>query len=271
MSASVAKAAFGSTPAPVGGFGIESSAGYLFPIIAGIIGLLLVVMLIYVIVLQVRGRPTKTIGGPVDLWEPKSPVIVDRNTVRAQMAASYTLALYLKIDAVPDIRSTGSELLNLPGVLRVNYDAASETLVITFVESGGVAPDMLRVPGFSLQRWNQLTLTLEGRTLDIYVNGALTQSALLANVPPSGNSSLTIVPSSAMGAAAFGQVWPRRLTVAEVAANYASTSDSQGRPFLDNTLLAPLTNIPNLFCPGGDCNTTAPTASPAQQWEFPYA
>jgi hypothetical protein len=271
MSAVVKSALFGGTPTPVGGGGVESSTSYLFPIIAGIVGLLLVVMLIYVVVLQIRNRPVKALTGPEDLWGPKNPVVVDRNVVRSQMAANYTLAFYLKVDAVPDIRTANTEILYLPGVFRINYDAASETLVVPFTQSGGFTADTLRIPGFSLQRWNQVTFTLEGRTLDVYINGTLAQSALLANVPPSGSSSITIVPNSVMGSVAYAQLWPRRLTVAEVAANYASTSDSQGRPFLNNTLLAPLTNIPNLFCPGGDCFTTAPTASPAQQWEFPYA
>jgi hypothetical protein len=259
---------FGRSPAASLGIGIESSTSYLFPAIAIFAGLVMVAVLIYIAVLQARNRPTLTLTNPVDLWEPSNPVIVDRMTVRNQMQASYTLALYIKLDAVPDIRSTGSAVFTLPGVMDFNYDAASETLALV---TRDISSETVRISGFPLQRWNQLTLTLEGRTLDIYVNGQLSQSALLNNVPPSGNASITIVPNSVMGSAAYAQVWSRRLTVAEVGNNYVSTSDSQGRPFIGNTLLAPLQHIPNLFCPGGDCDVTTPTASPAQQWEFPYA
>jgi hypothetical protein len=264
---------FGGSPIAALGGGIEGSASYLFPILAIIIGLLMVAMLIYVAVQYAKNRPTTTMTGPTDLFAPKNPVVVDRTTVRGQMSATYTLSLFLKIDAVPDSRLANTPILMLPGVMTLSYRPAQETLEFLYVSSSGIAPETLEIPGFSLQRWNQLTITLEGRTLDVYVNGKITQSALLGNVPPSGNSSITIMPDNVIGSAALAQVWPRRLTVAEVAANYASTSDSQGRPFLGNTLLAPLKafEMPSLMCAGGNCDTAAPTATPSQTWEFPYA
>jgi hypothetical protein len=262
----------GSGPATLGG-GLGSSSGYLMPVFVGFVGLLMILMVIYVIVQTYKGRPATTLTGPTDLWAPTNPVVVDRTTVRNQMAGSYTLSTFFKIDAVPDMRSAATQLLTLPSVWNLNYDPAAEALVFQFQETAKPATEV-RVPGFALQRWNQLTLTLEGRSIDIYVNGALTKSALLENVPPSGNSSVTIVPGNVMGSVALAQIWSRRLTVSEVTANYASTADSQGRPFLGAALLAPLKNIstlPDIFCPGGDCKTATPTASPSQTWEFPYA
>jgi hypothetical protein len=265
---------FGASPTPALGGGIRSSASYLMPIFLGFIGLLMVLMVVYVVVQTYKGRPTTTLNGPTDLWAPTSPVVVDRTTARAQMAASYTFAAFFKIDVVPDMRSAAASLLTLPGVWTLNYDPAQEALVFQFQETAVSSPQMVHVPGFPMQRWNQLTVTLEGRSVDIYVNGKLTKSAQLDNVPPSPNASVTIVPSSVMGSVALAQVWGRRLTVSEVMANYASTADSQGRPFMGPALLAPLQNIPkipNLFCPGGDCQTVTPTASASQKWEFPYA
>ena len=265
---------FGASPTPALGGGIRSSVSYLMPIFLGFIGLLMVLMVVYVVVQTYKGRPTTTLNGPTDLWAPTSPVVVDRTTTRAQMAASYTFAAFFKIDVVPDMRSAAAALLTLPGVWTLNYDPAQEALVFRFQETTVSSPQTVHVPGFPMQRWNQLTVTLEGRSVDIYVNGALTKSVQLDNVPPSPNASVTIVPSSIMGSVALAQVWGRRLTVSEVMANYASTADSQGRPFMGPALLAPLQNIPkipNLFCPGGNCQTVTPTASASQKWEFPYA
>lgn len=268
-----------SVPAALGG-GLQSSAGYLMPVVVGFIGLLVVLMIVYVIFQAAKGRPATTLTGPTDLWTPTpSPVVADRTTVRNQMAASYSLATFLKIDTVPDMRAGATPLLAFPGVWRLNYDPANEAIVFHFQETPvgtntTTNPQTeVRIPGFSLQRWNQLTVTLEGRSMDIYINGTLVKSALLENVPPSGNSSVTIVPNNVMGSIALAQVWGRRLTVSEVAANYARVTDSQGRPFLGSSLLAPLQNLSSasLFCPSGDCQTATPTAPPAQQWEFPYA
>lgn len=247
---------------------------YMMPILLGFIGLLMVLMIIYIVVQVYKGRAATTLNGPLDLWAPSSPVVVDRTTVRNQMTASYTMSVFLKLDGVPDMRSAATPLLTLPGVWNFNYDPAHEALVLQFQETAVATPQKIRVPGFPMQRWNQLVLTLEGRSVDIYVNGSLATSAQLENVPPSGNASVTVVPGTIMGSVALAQIWSRRLTVSEVTANYSSTADSQGRPFLGASLLAPLKNIPNipnLFCPGGDCHTATPTAPASQKWEFPYA
>lgn len=264
---------FGGSPSPSLGQGIGNTP-YLMPIVLGFIGLLMVLMIIYVVVQTYKGRPATTLTGPLDLWAPPSPVIVDRTTVRTQMQASYTMSVFLKLDVAPDMRSAETPLLTLPDVWNLRYDPAHEALSLQFKETAVATPQSIRIPGFPMQRWNQLVLTLEGRSVDIYINGALATSAQLENVPPSGNASVTVVPGNLMGSAALAQVWNRRLTVSEVVANYASTADSQGRPFMGTALLAPLKNIPNipnLFCPGGDCQTATPTAGPSQTWEFPYA
>jgi hypothetical protein len=247
---------------------------YMMPILLGFVGLLMVLMIIYIVVQTYKGRPSTTLTGPLDLWAPSSPVVVDRTTVRKQMAASYTMSVFLKLDVAPDMRSAATPLLTLPDVWNLRYDPAHESLVLHLQETAVSTPQKIQIPGFPMQRWNQLVLTLEGRSIDIYINGTLATSAQLENVPPSGNASVTVVPGNMMGSAALAQVWPRRLTVSEVVANYASTADSQGRPFMGASLLAPLkniSNIPNLFCPGGNCQTAAPTAGASQTWEFPYA
>jgi hypothetical protein len=123
------------------------------------------------------------------------------------------------------------------------------------------------------QRWVQIVLAFEGRSVDLYVNGTLAKSDLLRNLPSSANSSITIVPNNVMGKLAYVQLWSRRLPVHEVAANYTDTSDSQGRPFLGPEFLSVFNNLyfPNLFCPNGKCGGTQPTCSQEQRWEFPYA
>jgi hypothetical protein len=109
--------------------------------------------------------------------------------------------------------------------------------------------------------------------VDFYVNGVLILSKLLDNVTPSSNSSITIVPSGIMGQLAYVQVWPRRLMVSEVAANYTDTSDSQGRPYFGPDFLKAITNIktPNIFCSSGNCDSKAAFANESQMWDFPYA
>ena len=253
-----------------------TSSSYTLPLVAGVVGLLLVVMVVFAVVQMRQGSPTKLLKGPVDLFAPKSPIVVDRSTVKKDMGGSYTVAFYLRVDAVPDMRTEATPLFTWPGAWDLNYNAAHEELqwVIRETPSGpNTGPEKITLHKVPLQRWTQVTFAFEGRTFDMFVNGVLVKSHTLRNLPPSTSSSITIVPGGIMGQIAYVQLWPRRLTVSETGANYVDTSDSQGRPFLGPEFVNTLMNIqaPNLFCPSGNCTGSQPTATPSQTWEFPYA
>jgi hypothetical protein len=270
-------ASFGKASETVTTFAGTTGSSYLIPAIVAIIAIVLVVVIVLVIVQTRSVRPSKETLGPLDLYAPTSPIVVDRATTKAAMGGSYTLSFYLKVDAVPDMRSSATPLLTWPGIWNLSYNAAQEQLLWIFNQTQQAnvlaGPETVTVSKVPLQRWNQITLAFEGRSMDFYVNGALIKSASLTNVPPSANSSITIVPNGIMGQLAYIQVWPRRLSVSEVGANYVDTCDSQGRPYLGPDFLKVLSNIktPNLFCPSGSCDGSQPTASSSQKWEFPYA
>jgi len=93
------------------------------------------------------------------------------------------------------------------------------------------APVNIDIDNFVVARWNQLTVTLEGRSVDVYLNGALVKSALLDNVPrlkPVGILLETVPDFS--GQAGLFQAWPRRLTGGEVLRNYKRNVDLRGKP-----------------------------------------
>ena len=273
---SVTGDAFGRVGSAVKGFGAPGSS-YVLPVIIAIIAIAAIVAVIFMAIQLNTNKPAKLLKGPVDLYEPTSVVVVDRPTVKASMQATYTLCFYLRIDAVPDMRASATPLLTWAGIWDLGYNAAKEELVWRFNESpdsallGSSEPVIVRpVP---LQRWTQVAVTFEGRSADFYVNGQLVQSKSLTNVPPSANSSVTIVPKGALGQIAYVQLWSRRLTMNELGGNYTDTSDSQGRPFIGPGFLSAIKGIkvPNLFCPSGNCGGSTPTASASQTWEFPYA
>jgi hypothetical protein len=274
-----ATGAFGGVSSSFASFGSDSGASYVLPIIVTIIVIALITIVVFVALRIGAARPKMTLVGPVDLFKPVNPVAVGRGQTRSLMNASYTLAFYVNIAAVPDMRQGATPLLTWPGVWNLQYNAAKEEADWLFYETidnnsgAAAAATPVSVPSVPLQRWTQLVITVAGRTVDLYVNGKLTLSKLLDNVTPSSNSSITIVPSGIMGQLAYVQVWPRRLTVGEVAANYTDTSDSQGRPYFGPDFLKAITNIstPNLFCSSGNCDSKTATANESQVWDFPYA
>lgn len=251
---------------------------WVVPAIGIVVTLLIVIGVVFVTLKNKQSGSVQTLKGPIDMYEPSNVVLVTRGNTTGSMRGSYTLSFYMRVDAVPDMRTQGTPFLTWPGVWALNYTPSHEQLTWVFEQSpdaAGVGPskDIVTLPHVPLQRWNQIVIGFEGRTADLYVNGKLIKSDILNNVPPSAAASISIVPKHMMGQVAYVQLWSRRLTTTQVAANYVSTSDSQGRPYLGPELLTSLSSIkiPNLFCPGGKCGGTAAAAQPSQTWEFPYA
>lgn len=243
-------------------------------------GILLVCIVIAIVVFTVyRTTPPSLHKGPITLFSPASPVVVDRTTVRKLFQNTYSLSFYIHIDAVPDVRMSATPILTWPGVWDLNYNAAKEELEWKFrtsaVESsnGNTVDSIVFVPRIPLQKWMQIAITFEGRTADIYANGKLVRSSTLTNVPPIPNASITIVPGGAKGEIAYIQSWKERRRVSEIQSNYYETSDSQGRPLLGTDFFKGFKGftLPNLLCPGGDCAGKTPAAAPTKKWDFPYA
>jgi len=263
-----------------GAIGGQSSwtTSWAVPGMIAVLAIFLIVMIVYTIIQMYQGNPVKLLRGPVDLFAPTSPVLVDRDTSVKNMAGTYTLAFYIRIDAIPDMRAAATPVMTWNSIWNLAYNPGQEQMIWSFQQtsidaSNLVLPETVALDKVPPQKWTQITLGFEGRSLDLYIDGKLALSTTLRNVPPSMASSITLVPGGLMGQVAYVQLWPRRLTVRETEDNYTDTSDSQGRPFLGPSMLRTLGDIklPNLFCPSGNCTGSKPVASPSQVWEFPYA
>ena len=259
----------------------EFATSYAIPAVVAIVVIVIIIIIIVTVVQVTKTRPAKQLMGPVDLFAPPSPVLIDRATTKVAMAGTYTFSFYILISAVPDLRAGATPLIQWSDAWNLGYNGAMEELVWTMnatqPKSGSTnATQNVPLPTVPLQRWTQVTMTYEGRTIDLYVNGVLVTSSLLNYlVPPSTSSVILMTTGAVLGQIAYVQVWPRRLTVREVAGNYTDTSDSQGRPYLGPAFLKTLQSIPTALkpsaCPSGNCSGTAVIADPSQVWEFPYA
>lgn len=100
-------------------------------------------------------------------------------------------------------------------------------------------------------KWNQILFTVEGRTVDIYVNGNLATSTLLDNIPLTEFFGIWLNESPDFeGQIALIQVWPQRRTAGAIMDNYQRKTDSRGKPFVPD----PKLNIWELF--KGICSLT---------------
>lgn len=135
-------------------------------------------------------------------------------------------------------------------------------------------PMNIDIDGFMAAKWNQITVCVEGRSVDVYLNGVLAKSALLENVPvlyPVGVLLETSPDFS--GQAGLFQAWPRRLTTNEVARNYKRNADTRGKPLIPDPVfsLSDFWNqLTSQLCKIGFCGYNFSTG-PLQYVDYEYA
>jgi hypothetical protein len=149
--------------------------------------------------------------------------------------------------------------------------APTTTLTAVLILTPPITPspaDTITLPNFSVSRWNQLAFSIEGRTVDVYLNGALATSTLLENVPYASPTQITLNPQPGYeGQVGYVQAWPRRLTMAEILANYKKTSDRKGKPAIPDSPFEwsdLLKGLENGFCSLGLC----PSASSSDPFQY---
>jgi hypothetical protein len=99
------------------------------------------------------------------------------------------------------------------------------------VEQKAVVLRSTTIPHVMISRWNQIAICIEGRSVDLYLNGDLVSSIQLDNLPlaPMNGVLLNSSPDF-MGQACLFQMWPERRTIEQIRENYMANTDTRGRP-----------------------------------------
>ncbi len=115
------------------------------------------------------------------------------------------------------------------------------------LENSAINPDTIStidIDNFMIARWNHLTITVEGRSVDVYLNGVLANSLLLPNLPVLNPVGVLIETSPDFsGKAGIIQAWPYRLTDKQVAENYKRNTDTRGKPHLPDMPFQTFINV----------------------------
>jgi hypothetical protein len=110
---------------------------------------------------------------------------------------------------------------------------------------------------FMVSRWNQVTVTMEGRSVDIYLNGAIATSTLLDNLPSLKPLGVLLEKSPDFaGQAGLFQAWPRRLSEQEIIRNYKRNTDTRGKPLIPDigpSIMDIFRNMGKSLCDIGFC------------------
>jgi hypothetical protein len=114
----------------------------------------------------------------------------------------------------------------------VHEDIDATTSTTAFVQKTVSAPKVL------VGKWNQITVCVEGRSIDIYVNGRLANSAIMDNIPYARFSGMVMNASPDFeGQACLFQMWPYKRTSAEILGSYEKNTDIRGKPLVPDPSL----------------------------------
>ncbi len=113
------------------------------------------------------------------------------------------------------------------------HQKAIITIIPMMINTQKLESVHIEIENVYISKWNQITVTVEGRTVDIYLNGKLAKSTLLENVPFATFSGVMLNTSPDFsGQTGLFQIWPERRTATQILENYKRNTDTRGKPLI---------------------------------------
>jgi hypothetical protein len=196
-------------------------------------------------------------------------ILFNQSQIESSLGNNFTFSMFVYMDdsnreriplGSPDGDFRFKNFITILGVGTIMLDPIHQRARVSITPlSRNVSPNsVIDIDNFMVARWNQVTLTLEGRTVDVYLNGVLAKSTLLENVPLIKPIMVTMETSPDFsGQAGLIQAWPRRLTANAVADNYKRNTDTRGKPLIPDikpVLDSLWDTMKQGFCEAGFCN-----------------
>lgn len=186
------------------------------------------------------------------------------------------------------------EVLVAPDASRQQKAAAQ--IVVKTQNSANIFTESIVLPPLDVQKWTYVTISREGRRLDVFYNNVLilSKSTQYPFYPMGPLSTTTSGSSGLEGQLIIANLYNYRLSSKDVADKYVQYADTRGNPFYNDSMNPmSLSNvggiIPNYtstmfsglssyipyinVCPPEGCITSPSIqpASPLYQWSTPYA
>lgn len=279
--------------------GSSSSIGI---IVVAILIILIVGFAVYWFAFRKKPRYAEAKGpyvlGPMDMPNRPKPVqkwidLIPANELAEVQSNNFTCSFFIYMDdtnreRIP-INNAGymfQYVLAIGQAFGVMLDPIRQTMrIITVIQPvmGANTPEPIPlvpidVENVMIAKWNQVTISVEGRTVDVYLNGKLVKSKLMDNLPWSQLGNLTLNSSPDFtGQAALFQVWPVRRTVSQIMENYKRNTDPRGKPLVPDfgsnlTLRDALRRFKEQICSTtGFCGFSIQNLGPLHYVEYEFA
>jgi len=156
------------------------------------------------------------------------------------------------------------ELMNVPDASRPN--AIGAQLTVRTSNTGITQVETIPLPPIEHQKWVMLTITKNGRRIDVYYNNTLVSSSKLQNIPSTFSNDIPLnigntLLSGKIGALTF---LPNHQSINDVSAEYAKSVNTRGDPNMFITTVSsssydvkerPENSILSSLCLDGSCMT----------------
>ena len=266
-------------PAAIGSL---SSSAAIRILLVVIVLILIIGCVVYWFVFRKKPRYAEAKGpyvlGPMNMPNRPKPVekwtsLIPADKLANVQSNNFTCSFFLYIDdanreRIP-INNAGYNfqyILSIGNAIGVTIDPIRQTMRVTMVMQPVMGATSTKEPiplipidieNVMIAKWNQIAISIEGRTIDIYLNGKLVKSKLMDNLPWSqmGNLALNNSPDFT-GQAALFQVWPTRRTMNQIMENYKRNTDPRGKPLVPDVRSKPTLRDALRLFRDQLCNTT---------------
>ena len=229
-------------------------------IVIGVAGLLAIIM---IAIIQYTADKVKGNPGPWNFNPAENPYVLQSTDLSDVSKKAFTLTNYLYIEGTTEQRTTPHDIwrwgktdpiMNSYACIVASYIPAEEKL--RFVFANASTGDMnretfLTIPGISPLKWYHCAITIEGRSVDIYIHGKHVKSAQLPNVLKQSTDGINLVGKSGiLGTMALWDITESRLSESQVNNRYKNSSDTLGKPLIPIDYSFNLANFTPKLCPG---------------------
>jgi hypothetical protein len=201
------------------------------------------------------------------------------------------------------VDTTYTNLVNIGGIVMLNVlvapDAsrqgkATAQIVLNTNDATNKYYESYDLPAIDLQKWVYVTISREGRRIDVYYNNRIVLSKTALYNLATIDSTVTSGSPGLDGQLLAVNIYNYRMSTKDVSEKYAEFADSKGQPYFNDTSnplsltsvggLLPLYSttmfsgissyVPTInLCPPGGCfkGPTIQPANPLYKWNTPYA
>lgn len=150
-----------------------------------LIGLGVILCVIIYMMFRFISEQGKTVTSIVTLDGSTANPDVPFSSLSSPTSSRYYLSFWINVVNAPSNETTLFKIVNASGtdIVKVNLTSTSELKYSMTEQSPGTTNSHTIMTNFPLQKWVYVILSVDGKTIDLYIDGKMIRSENLVNLP----------------------------------------------------------------------------------------